>query len=126
MGKGYLIDSNIIIDYSANRIPKKGNALLSKCIDDDGPVISIITKIELLGYHSVTKEVKDLVTVSLIVGLTDEIVNEAIEIRKNHKIKLPDAIIAATAISLDLTLLSRNTSDFNKIEDLNLLDLFKL
>jgi predicted nucleic acid-binding protein len=125
MGKGYLIDSNIVIDYSAMRIPKKGNVLLSKCIDDR-PVISIITKIELLGYHSVTKEVRDLVTASLIVGLTDEIVNKAIEIRKNHKIKLPDAIIAATAISLDLTLLSRNTSDFNKIEDLILLDLFKI
>jgi predicted nucleic acid-binding protein len=125
MGKGYLIDSNIIIDFSANLIPKKGSALLSKCFDEE-PVISIITKIELLGYQSVTQEVKDLVSVSLIIGLTDEIVNQTIQIRKQHKIKLPDAVIAATAMTLDLTLLSRNTSDFSKIKGLKQLDLFKL
>jgi predicted nucleic acid-binding protein len=125
MGKGYLIDSNVIIDFSGNLIPKKGSALLSKCFDEE-PVISIITKIELLGYQSVTQEVKDLVSASLIIGLTDEIVNQTIQIRKQHKIKLPDAVIAATAITLDLTLLSRNTSDFSKIKGLDQVDLYKL
>ncbi len=125
MGKRYLIDSNIVIDFSANVIPKKGSALLSKCLDED-PIISIITKIELLGYKSITQEVQDLVGVSLTIGLTDEIVNQTIQIRKQYKIKLPDAIIAATAMILDLILLSRNTSDFGKIKGLNQLDLFNL
>jgi predicted nucleic acid-binding protein len=125
MGKRYLIDSNVVIDFSANLIPKKGSLLLSKCFDED-PIISIINKIELLGYQSVTQEVRDLVSASLIIGLTDEIVNETIQIRKEYKIKLPDAVIAATAITLDLTLLSRNTSDFGKIRGLDLLDLFKM
>ena len=125
MGKRYLIDSNIVIDFSSNVIPKKGSALLSKCLDED-PIISIITKIELLGYKSITQEVQDLVGVSLTIGLTDEIVNQTIQIRKQYKIKLPDAIIAATAMILDLILLSRNTSDFGKIKGLNQLDLFNL
>ena len=125
MGKRYLIDSNIVIDFSANVIPKKGSALLSKCLDED-PIISIITKIELLGYKSITQEVQDLVGVSLTIGLTDEIVNQTIQIRKQYKIKLPDAIIAATAMILDLILLSRNTSNFGKIKGLNQLDLFNL
>lgn len=125
MGKRYLIDSNIVIDFSANVIPKKGSALLSKCLDED-PIISIITKIELLGYKSITQEVQDLVGVSLTIGLTDEIVNQTIQIRKQYKIKLPDSIIAATAMILDLILLSRNTSDFGKIKGLNQLDLFNL
>ena len=125
MGKRYLIDSNIVIDFSSNVIPKKGSALLSKCLDED-PIISIITKIELLGYKSITQEVQDLVGVSLTIGLTDEIVNQTIQIRKQYKIKLPDSIIAATAMILDLILLSRNTSDFGKIKGLNQLDLFNL
>jgi len=125
MAKGYLIDSNIIIDFSANLIPKKGRLLLSKCLDEE-PTISIITKIELLGYHSVTQEVKDLISASLIIGLTDEIVTQTIQLRKQYKIKLPDAIIAATAMTLNFVLLSRNTSDFKKIEGLNHLDLYKI
>lgn len=125
MGKRYLIDSNIVIDFSANLIPKKGSSLLSICFDNE-PIISIINKIELLGYHLVTDEVKDLVSTSLVIGLTDEIVDEAIRIRKQYKIKLPDAVIAATAITLDLNLLSRNTLDFSKIKGLNYLNPYKL
>jgi len=39
-------------------------------------------------------------------------------VKKTVNIKLPDAIIAATAISLNLTLITRNTKDFQQIEDL--------
>ena len=35
-----------------------------------------------------------------------------LEIRKKYKIKLPDAIIAATAVEKDLVLVTRNTNDF--------------
>ncbi|MBX2916444.1 MAG: type II toxin-antitoxin system VapC family toxin [Cyclobacteriaceae bacterium] len=125
MAKRYLIDTNVIIDFSANLIPKKGSSLLSICFDEE-PIISVITKIELLGYPLVTTEVKDLVSTSLVVGLTDEIVNQTIQIRKQYKIKLPDSVIAATALTLDLILLSRNTVDFSKIKALNHLNPYKL
>ncbi len=125
MAKRYLIDTNVIIDFSANRIPKIGSELLSKCFDED-PRISIITKIELLGFPFVTPVIIDLVKVSSIIGLTDEIVDRTILIRKQHKIKLPDAIIAATAMGSELTLLSRNSADFRKIKGLDYLDLFQL
>ena len=44
------------------------------------------------------------------------------EIRKAHKIKLPDAVIAATELAYDLILMTRNISDFKKIEELNLIN----
>ncbi len=125
MGKKYLIDTNVIIDFSANRIPKAGGILLAKCFDED-PRISIITKIELLGFPLVTVGVKELVKVSTVIGLTDEIVDRTIVIRKQHKIKLPDAIIAATSFVSGLTLLSRNSADFKKIKGLDYLDLFQI
>jgi predicted nucleic acid-binding protein len=125
MEKRYLIDSNVIIDFSANLIPKKGSSLLSKCFDEE-PIISIINKIELLGYELVTEEVNDLVSVALVIGLTDEVVNQTIEIRSKYKIKLPDAIIAATALTHDLILISRNIVDFGKIKGLNYLNPYNL
>ncbi|MDP2188131.1 MAG: PIN domain-containing protein, partial [Sphingobacteriaceae bacterium] len=48
------------------------------------------------------------------------------EIRKSHKIKLPDAIIAASALAFDLTLITRNVADFRNIDGLTLLNPFDL
>ncbi|MBK8704770.1 MAG: PIN domain-containing protein [Saprospiraceae bacterium] len=48
-----------------------------------------------------------------VLSLTDDVVQK---LRKQYKIKLPDAIIAATALVYDLTLVTRNISDFQKSE----------
>ncbi|MBS1503550.1 MAG: PIN domain-containing protein, partial [Bacteroidetes bacterium] len=42
----------------------------------------------------------------------DDLIDEIIHIRKNYKIKIPDAFIAATALTNDLVLLTRNVEDF--------------
>lgn len=63
---------------------------------------------------------------STIVGLNDDITKATIQIRKKNKIKTPDAIIAATAIALDYTLITRNISDFKKINGLKLIDPFSM
>jgi len=59
---------------------------------------------------------------AMVFELEKEIKFKTAEIRKAHKIKLPDAIIAATALAYDLTLLTRNVIDFNDIEGLNLIN----
>ena len=59
---------------------------------------------------------------STVIDLSDDIVSKTIEIRKTKKIKLPDAIIAATALVYDLVLISRNTSDFTNIDGLKVID----
>lgn len=125
MGKRYLIDTNVVIDFSVNRLSEKGRNLVMECIDND-PCISLITKIELLGFSLVTQEIKDFVKSSLIVGLSDEIVDQTIALRKSYKIQLPDAIIASTAIVSDFVLLTRNFSDFKKVKSLSVIDLYKL
>ena len=45
---------------------------------------------------------------------------EVIQLRRKHKVKLPDAIIASTAIYLNMPLLSADKG-FEKIEELNFL-----
>lgn len=110
MGQQYLIDSNAVIDYLAGKFPERGMFFMNKIINEV-PFISIITKIEVLGYKT-TDEAYQLLSSfmedSVIIGLSDEIVERTIEIRKMNKIKIPDAIIAATALTRNLKLISRN------------------
>jgi predicted nucleic acid-binding protein len=51
---------------------------------------------------------------------------KVIELRLQYKTKLPDAIIAATAMFYNLTVITRNILDFNKIEGIKILDLYSL
>jgi len=57
-----------------------------------------------------------------VLDLTNNVVETCINIRKKHKTKLSDAIIAATALVYDLTIISHNTSDFKNIDGLTVID----
>ena len=59
---------------------------------------------------------------ALVIELEQPIKLKTADIRKAHKIKLPDAIIAATAIIYGLTLISRNVGDFKGIPGLTVTD----
>lgn len=50
----------------------------------------------------------------------------AIVIRKHFRVKLPDAIIAATALVHDLSLITRNYNDFKKIQSIEILNPFDI
>jgi predicted nucleic acid-binding protein len=124
MGKGYLIDSNVVIGYLDNKLTSHGMRLMNTIIDDI-PNISVITKIEVLRFNAsidVYKVLEDFIGESAIFDLNDIIVDNTISICKSHKIKLPDAIIAATALVYNLTLITRNISDFKNINGLELLN----
>ncbi len=49
-------------------------------------------------------------------------VEQTITLRRASKMKTPDAIIASTALVFNLTLITRNTSDFNNIQGLRVVD----
>jgi predicted nucleic acid-binding protein len=58
--------------------------------------------------------------------VTKDIENQTVHIRKNHKIKLPDAIIAATALVHGCTLVTNNEKDFSGIKDLTIVNPYKI
>ena len=92
---------------------------------NDIPNISIITKIEVLGFKMNKQDTKllyDFVDSGNVIYLNDDIVNKTIDLRRNHKIKIPDAIIAATALAFNFQLITRNLSDFKKIEGLRVVN----
>ncbi len=124
MGTQYLIDSNAIIDYLSGTLPSKGMDFLSEVVNAV-PRVSVISKIEVLGYNaqpSALQLLTNFMSDAEILQLSDAIVNQTIEIRKVHKIKLPDAIIAATALVHGFKLISRNISDFKNIGGLTVVD----
>ena len=121
MGKKFLIDTNVIIDFSGNKFHRTAKLFVAKTIDNN-PYFSVINKIELLSFSVVKKEIIELIESSTEVNLSEEIISKTISIRKTHNIKLPDAIIASTAIIYGLELITRNISDFKNIEGLMLIN----
>lgn len=119
----FLADSNIII-YA---ITGKHNAAI-EFISETFPSVSVITKMEVLGYHNLDRtqfdEFLNFFEIINVIPLTNPIVNKTIEIRKYRKIKLANAIIAATAIVSNLTLVTANLEDFKNIPGLSVLNIF--
>lgn len=130
MGRAkYLIDTNVAIDYIGETLPEKALNELDSFFDGKF-YISIINKIELLGFKDISTDEEQnfhkLINASTILNLTDDIVTKTIEVRKQFKIKLPDAIIAATALTHNLTIVTRNTKDFEKIKGVEILNPYYL
>ncbi len=120
----YLIDTNAMIDYLGSKLPASGMQFMNKVIDAV-PNVSVVTKIEVLGFNAPEQHYKtlsDFINDAIVLELTNNVVEASIEIRKKHKTKLPDAIIAATALVYDLDLISRNISDFKNIDGLKVTD----
>jgi predicted nucleic acid-binding protein len=124
MGERHLIDSNVLIDYLNGNLPDLGKALLRKAVNDT-PLLSVISKIEVLSYKNTEdarKLLLDFIENSNVFELSKAIVDTTINIRTQKKIKIPDAIIAATALVFDFTLLTRNTADFVNIQGLKMIN----
>ena len=116
-----LLDSNIVI-YSA----EPEHSELQQFVEEQDTAISIATYIEVLGFRGLDEHHKqffeDFFQSITVFRLTTEIADKAIELRRQRRIELGDAIIAATALVHDLPLLSHNTRDFRWIEGINLHD----
>jgi len=124
MERSYLVDTNVIIDWLSGKFLTHQSIFLDNVMNQI-PIVSIITKIELMGFNTNSSHealLKSFLEDSIIINLSDPIVEECISTRKSSKIKLPDAIIAASALTFEYTLLTRNTSDFNSIKGLELLN----
>lgn len=117
MGKNFLIDTNILLEYLSSLLPTKASNYVENIINDNFN-ISIINRIEILGHNSSDVKQETFLNLANTFQLTKDVEIQTIEIRKSHKIKLPDAIIAATALVHDFTIVTRNIKDFEKIEGL--------
>lgn len=108
-----------------NNLSEAGLKFMTEIINEDFTV-SFITYIEFLGYKNATPEMEEFISLANVLQINKEIIQSCINLRKSKVIKLPDAIIAATAITHSLQLISRNSDDFKNIEGLKLIDPWEL
>jgi predicted nucleic acid-binding protein len=126
MGTRYLIDTNTLSDYFGEKLPLNGLDFIDTLVNEN-PQISVMTRIESLSYLTPQIETfRSFVSYSTVFDLTEDIIIRTIALRRSRRIKIPDAIIAATALEYDLTLITHNTSDFQGIPNLKLLDAHSL
>lgn len=116
-----LADSNIII-YAA----QSDDLNWRQFFREYQVAASIVSYIEALGYQSLPEEerliLEEIFRIIALLPLTPEIAAQAVELRQQRRIGLGDAIIAATALEHDLTLMTRNTRDFRQITNLRLIN----
>jgi toxin FitB len=114
-----LLDSNIII-YSIQ--PESTD--LRQFIADYAPVVSALSYVEVLGYHCLPEtdrvDLEQFFQLSPILPISQSILEQAVTLRQSRKMSLGDSIIAGTAIVHNLTLITRNTRDFEWIEQIQL------
>lgn len=119
-----LLDSNILI-YAAQ--PQYD--YLVDWIGQNLPSVSAVSMVEVLGYHRLNESDKQrletLFNALDVLYPTPAVIIQAIELRQQRKMSLGDALIAATALVYQLSLVTRNLEDFQWIVDLKLLNPIK-
>ena len=119
-----LFDSNIIISAS-----KPDNVILRDFIVLTQHSISIVSKIEVLGYSNISYAehtfLDEYFAKVSIIELTHEIVEVAIALRKIRRLTLGDSVIAATARFMGIPLVTNSEKDFSWIEGLTIINPLK-
>ena len=123
-GKIYLLDTNAVIALLRGQ---KGLARLLQSAEWVG--ISIITVLEFLAFRGLTatdesvfQELRAQINVIDIKNDDDALIQSIIAVRKSARLKLPDAIVAATAIKCGAILISQD-QQFRAVRDLTLLEI---
>ena len=117
-GNNILLDSNIVIYLSQKKLTVNDVFEYNKKYS-----ISIITYMEILSYNFPTKEeesfIRKILSLFEIIDISKDIANKVIELKKTRKIKLPDAIIVATALQYNYILYT-NDKQLHTINNLKI------
>ncbi|QLH33614.1 MAG: type II toxin-antitoxin system VapC family toxin [Cyclobacteriaceae bacterium] len=117
-GVELVIDTNILIYLTS------GNRDIAEIVRKKQISISVITEMEVRSWPALTKSETEVLNTMLsqfyISPLNESIKEKAIEIRKINKLKLPDAVICATAAYLRVPLLTADQA-FKKVKGLDLI-----
>ena len=119
-GIDLIADTNALIYLLAGR--KEAEVLNGYAIG-----ISVITELELLSKQGMKAEeleiIKNLINNCYVIGIENTTKEVFRSLRQRHQLKLPDAVIAATALDTGIPLVTADKR-FSVIEELNLIQIF--
>jgi len=108
-GIKYLLDTNLVLGL-LKATPEVVEIVVSRELLASSCAYSAVTRMELLGYRNITNDEERLITDRLskftYLAITTEIEDLAIALRRTRKVKLPDALVAGTALHHGLELLT--------------------
>ena len=117
-GNKLFVDTNILI-YLLN-----GDSDITKILDGKELVISVISELELKSFPQITSKdlsiIDELVKDCQVINLNQEVKKLAVEIRRTRAMKLPDAIVAASAYYSKLPIFTAD-KEFEKLEELDVI-----
>lgn len=116
----FLMDTGVLLDYLSERLPEAGMDFMDEVIDAI-PNVSVITKIEALSLHLPDEHyqlILDFMADAIVLDLSPNVVKNCIIICKTHKMELSQAMIAATAITYNYTLLTTTPNVYTNIKGL--------
>lgn len=97
----FVLDTNVALYLLADRIDPLPTG---ECYT------SFVTELELLSYPGITpaeeQRVREFLDAVCVVGFDERIKEQTIGLRRVHRLRLPDALVAATAVTLDAALLT--------------------
>ncbi len=106
-GNKYLLDTNIVLYLLGGKISNKE-------IREGEYLVSFVTELELLSYPNISEteenSIRDFLDNIRVVNITPQIKEQTIFFRKKYKLKLPDAIISATAFFSNAELVTNDKS----------------
>jgi len=117
----------LVLDTNAINSLIPGNSLLDSTNKADFVGISIISFIEFLSFSNLSEKrsslFEEISKEAEILNINKEdpiLINHIIQMRKDYRLKLPDAILAATAISNKSDLI-RNDKSFKKLQEITVI-----
>ena len=117
-GENVLIDTNVIVYLIG------GNKVTAELLMGCHLHFSFISEIELLSFKKLSSKeeqiIRSILSESIVFQSDAQIISNAIELRKEYGLEVPDAIIAATAIRFNLPLISVDR-DMLKVKELQLI-----
>lgn len=120
----FLLDTNALIDYVGGKYTEAFYAQLENDIRKGTCATSVVAGTESLSgkvpsYES--EQILGLLAVLPIIDFTEDLMPLAASIRRQYRLKLPDAMIAATAIANNLSLITNDLRGYHTIDALVLL-----
>jgi hypothetical protein len=101
-----VLDTNVVIYHLSGQLRDK--------LDGTDLCVSIISEIELLGFHGLTAEAEtpivEFLSLCRSLDVSPEVKDEAIRLRRLYRLRVPDSIIAASAIAAGAELLTQDKS----------------
>lgn len=117
-GNKLFLDTNIILYFLGN------DPDVVKALEESEVVVSFISELELLSYPKISEteeaQIRGFLDSTQLVDINQEIKEISIDLKRKYKLKLPDAIIAASSYYFNLPLFTAD-SDFSKVVELDVI-----